>query len=110
MDNEAADEDDALDQLRRFLSYLPQNVWELPPIASSSDPPDRREEELLSIVPRDRRKPYKVRRILERVFDRGSVFELGPRYGALARHRARAARRAAGRRAGIGPRATTAAG
>ena len=44
-------------------------------------PADRREEELLSIVPRERRKPYKVRQILDAVFDRGSVFELGARYG-----------------------------
>ena len=80
VDNEAADEDDALAQMQRFLSYLPRNVWELPPIVASTDPPDRREEELLSIVPRERRKPYKMRRILEAVFDRGSVFE----------HRARA--------------------
>jgi acetyl-CoA carboxylase carboxyltransferase component len=81
VDNEAADEDDALDQLRRFLSYLPDNAWELPPVVAATDPADRREEELLSIVPRDRRKPYKVRRILEAVFDSGSVFELGARYG-----------------------------
>src|ERR671915_1196277 len=53
VDNEAEDEDDALDQLRRFLSYLPQNVWELPPLISSDDPPDRREADLVSIVPRD---------------------------------------------------------
>ena len=38
VDNEAADEDDALAQVRRFLSYLPQNVWELPPIVPSDDP------------------------------------------------------------------------
>ena len=81
VDNEAADEDDALDQLRRFLSYLPQSVWELPPIAGCADPADRREEELLSIVPRERRRPYKVRRILDAVFDGGSVFELGARHG-----------------------------
>jgi acetyl-CoA carboxylase carboxyltransferase component len=81
VDNEAADEDDALDQLKRFLSYLPSNAWEAPPLVASSDPRDRREEELLSIVPRDRRKPYKARRILEAVFDTGSVFELGARYG-----------------------------
>src|SRR5204863_143722 len=78
---EAADEDDALDQLRRFLSYLPDNVWEAPPVAAAGDPPDRREAELLEIVPRDRRQPYKVRRLLEAVLDRGSVFELGARYG-----------------------------
>src|SRR5436309_1492658 len=81
IDNEAADEDDALDQLRRFLSYLPDNAWEAPPVRPAGDPPGRREEELMSIVPRERRRPFKVRRILELVFDRGSVFELGSRYG-----------------------------
>src|SRR5919204_179120 len=81
VDNEAADEDDALAQLKRFLSYLPSNVWDTPPLIASPDPPDRRAEELLSIVPREPRKPYKPRRILHAVFDTGSVFELGARYG-----------------------------
>jgi len=81
VDNEAADEDDAFAQIKRFLGYLPANVWETPPRAAASDPRDRRDEELLAIVPRDRRKPYKARRILEAVFDRGSLFELGNRYG-----------------------------
>ena len=81
VDNEAADEDDALDQLRRFLSYLPDNVWEPPPLVAATDPAERREQELLSIVPREARQPYKVRRILEAVLDSGSVFELGRRYG-----------------------------
>ena len=81
VDNVAADEDDALDQLKRFLSYLPANVWEAPPLARRRRPADRREEELLSIVPRDPRQPYKMRRILEAVLDRGSVFELGAAFG-----------------------------
>jgi acetyl-CoA carboxylase carboxyltransferase component len=81
VDNEAADEDDAIAQIKRFLSFLPSNVWEAPPINPSSDPRDRREEELVSIVPRDRRKPYKTARILDAVFDRGSIFELGAQYG-----------------------------
>ena len=53
VDNVAADEDDALDQLRRFLSYLPGSVWEAPPAVEATDAADRREEELLSIVPRE---------------------------------------------------------
>ena len=81
VDNEAADEDDALAQIKRWLSYLPGSVWELPPVVASSDPPDRREEALLGIVPRDVRKPYKMRAILEAVFDGGSLFEVGARYG-----------------------------
>ena len=48
---------------------------------ASTDPPDRREEALLSIVPRDPRQPYDMRAILDAVCDRGSVFELGARHG-----------------------------
>jgi acetyl-CoA carboxylase carboxyltransferase component len=81
VDNEAADEDDALAQCRRFLSYLPTSVFEMPPRSAPSDDPERREEELLSIVPRDRRKPHDVRRILALVLDTGSVFEIGRYYG-----------------------------
>jgi acetyl-CoA carboxylase carboxyltransferase component len=81
VDNVASDEDDALAQLKRFLSYLPANVWEAPPADPESDPADRREEELLSIVPRDPRHAYKMRRILEAVLDRDSIFELGAAFG-----------------------------
>jgi acetyl-CoA carboxylase carboxyltransferase component len=81
VDNEASDEDDALAQIRRFLSYLPASVWEAPPVQPCSDPSDRREQELLAIVPRDRRRPYAMRRVLEAVVDRASMFELGARHG-----------------------------
>jgi acetyl-CoA carboxylase carboxyltransferase component len=81
VDNVAADEDDALEQIRRFLSYLPTSVWEAAPVIAATDPVDRRDDELLSIVPRDRRQPYDTRRILELVFDAGSVFEMGRFHG-----------------------------
>jgi acetyl-CoA carboxylase carboxyltransferase component len=81
VDNEASNEEDALAQLRRFLSYLPPSVWEAPPCVAATDPTDRREEELLSLVPRDERQPYDMRRILELIFDRGSLFETGRRFG-----------------------------
>jgi acetyl-CoA carboxylase carboxyltransferase component len=84
VDNAAVDEDDALAQIRRFLSYLPTSVWEAAPLAPATDPADRRDDELLSIVPHDRRQTYKMRRILELVFDAGSVFEVGRRYGGSA--------------------------
>jgi acetyl-CoA carboxylase carboxyltransferase component len=57
VDNVAADEDDALAQIKRFLSYLPANAWEAPPLTEATDPPERREQDLLSIVPRDQRRP-----------------------------------------------------
>lgn len=81
VDNEADTEEDAFRQVRNFLSYLPANVYEIPPVMDVDDDPARREEELLSIIPRDRRKTYDPRRIIELVFDRGSVFEMGRFYG-----------------------------
>ncbi|MDA1195929.1 MAG: methylmalonyl-CoA carboxyltransferase [Planctomycetota bacterium] len=81
VDNEAEDEPDAFRQIRAFLSYLPSNVYTLPPVRESDDPPDRREPELLSIIPRDRNRPYDVRRMLDLIGDRGSAFEMGRYYG-----------------------------
>ncbi|MFQ5514294.1 MAG: acyl-CoA carboxylase subunit beta [Myxococcota bacterium] len=81
VDRVAADEDEAFDLIRRFLTYLPTNVWEAPPVRPSEDEPDRRAPELLEIVPRERRRVYPMRRLLELVLDRDSFFELAPEYG-----------------------------
>src|ERR1035437_5913351 len=81
VDNEADSEDDAFAQIRRFLSYLPQSVWNVPPRMTPDDDPGRREEELIGIVPRNRRHGYDVRRILELVMDRESFFEMTPFFG-----------------------------
>jgi len=71
------DEPAALAAIRRFLSYLPTNVWQPAPRAACDDPPGRCEEALLSIVPRERRRVYDARRLVAHVLDRGSFFELG---------------------------------
>jgi acetyl-CoA carboxylase carboxyltransferase component len=81
VDNVAEDEADVWRQIRRFLSYLPSHVWEAPPLAACDDPRDRRDAKLIEIVPRDARKPYKMRRLVESLVDRESFFELTPGYG-----------------------------
>jgi acetyl-CoA carboxylase carboxyltransferase component len=81
VDNEVASEDEAFQTIRRFLSYLPPSVWQAPPRAASPDAPSRRDEDLISIIPRDRRRTYDVRRILNAVVDRDSFFEIGCYYG-----------------------------
>jgi len=63
--------------VRHFLGYLPQNVWELPARAEPTDKPDRRDEELLSVIPRNRRKGYDARAVLRHVIDHDSFFEIG---------------------------------
>ena len=79
--NLAQDEAEAIAQVRRFLSYLPANVWEAPPTAEAVDDPQRRDESLLAAVPRERRRIYEPRKILDAVLDHGSFFEMGPYYG-----------------------------
>jgi acetyl-CoA carboxylase carboxyltransferase component len=81
IDNVAENEEDCFRLIRRFLSYMPQSVYELPPVLPCVDPVDRRDEELLSIVPRNRRKPYNMRRLTEMVVDHGSIFEIQPTFG-----------------------------
>jgi acetyl-CoA carboxylase carboxyltransferase component len=81
VDNEVESEDEAFAQIRRFLSYLPSNVWQSPSRSQDRDDPGRREEELVSIIPRERRRVYDVRRILSMVLDRDSFFEIGRYYG-----------------------------
>jgi len=81
VDNAVGSEQECFEAIRRFLSYLPQNVWEAPPRLVTGDPAGRREEALLDIVPRDRRRPYNMRKLISLVADRGSVFELQPTFG-----------------------------
>ena len=81
IDDEVASEREAIDRARRFLSYLPPSVYDLPPRGPVTDDPSRREEMLIAAVPRDRRQVYKMRPIVEAVFDRDSFFEIGKLYG-----------------------------
>lgn len=84
VDDEAASEEDAFDMARRFLSYLPSHVGERAIRAPSSDAAGRREEALFTAVPRERRQAYSMRKIVEMIFDRGSAFEMGRRWGRAA--------------------------
>ncbi len=84
VDNLAETEAEALEQCRRFLAYLPQNVWSVPPRCQPSDDPARAEAALRSVVPRSRRQPYDMRQVLELVFDTHSVFEMGRGFGGSA--------------------------
>ena len=81
VDNDVESEIEAFEHVRRFLSYLPSNVHEIPPIAPTTDPVDRREEELIRIIPRERNRPYNPRKLVSLIVDTGSAFEIGRYYG-----------------------------
>ena len=80
-DNVAESEEDAFKQISKFLSFFPQNVYELTPRIESDDPHEREEEALLSIIPKERQKSYEMRDIVNLVFDKGSFFEMTKFFG-----------------------------
>ncbi len=81
VDNVAADEEEALLQVQRFLSYLPSHAGQAPPRFDVGDRPERRAEALLEIVPRERRRAFKMRRLIGHVVDERSFFEMGAGWG-----------------------------
>src|SRR5580700_6365652 len=81
VDEAVETEEEAFACARKFLSYLPSSVHGLPPKLASDDDPQRREESLMAAIPRDRRKVYRMRPIIEALVDRGSFFEIGRMFG-----------------------------
>jgi acetyl-CoA carboxylase carboxyltransferase component len=81
IDDAVDTEEEAFERVRRFLSYLPSSVFEVSARGPRTDPPSRREEGLFTAIPRDRSQPYKMRPIIEALFDRDSFFEMGRHFG-----------------------------
>jgi len=80
VDDEVSSEDEAFAAARRFLSYLPASVHELAP--RGEVPAVAAEQDWLrTAIPKDTRKVYKIRPILDTLFDPGSVFEIGRHWG-----------------------------
>ncbi len=81
VDHAVDTEEEAFACARRFLSYLPSSVYELPPTLPCTDHPERSDEALMNAVPRNRKQVYKVRPIIESVVDKGSFFEVARNFG-----------------------------
>ncbi len=82
VDNAATSEEDAIAQVRAFLSYLPSNVDEPAPRDDGGGLAEIAADELRAVVPENRRLPFDVHRLLAGVLDEGSLFEIAPDYGA----------------------------
>ncbi len=72
----AETEEECLQRCRDLLSYLPSNNTESPPVVDTGDDPDRRDEELLQIVPFDAMKAFSMYNVISAVADNGELFEL----------------------------------
>jgi acetyl-CoA carboxylase carboxyltransferase component len=74
------DEEACLEDARYLLSFLPQNNLEQPRFAEPSDPADREDPALDSVVPDDPAHPYDIKQVIQRVVDEGDFLEVHERY------------------------------
>jgi acetyl-CoA carboxylase carboxyltransferase component len=81
IDNLAANEVEAFEQLRTVLSYLPNSGTRIPPSVSCEDPATRFCPELRTLIPRRRERMYSSRRLITVVVDNSSFFEIGALWG-----------------------------
>ncbi len=94
----APDEESCLEDARYLLSFLPQNNAEQPAWSAATDPVDRQDAELDTLVPDNPNKPYDMHDVIRRVVDDGEFLEVQRALGGEHRHGVRAAGRACDRR------------
>jgi propionyl-CoA carboxylase beta chain len=66
----------SLQTVRELFRFIPQNNMEPPPHSRSSDPPDRKDEKLLGIVPDNPNRPYDMREVIACIVDDGEFLEV----------------------------------
>ncbi len=76
----AEDDQDAIEHVKRLLSFLPQNNMEDAPRMATSDDRDRMDESLNTLIPDSANKPYDMREVVKRIVDDGDFFEVHAHY------------------------------
>jgi propionyl-CoA carboxylase beta chain len=71
-----------LQAIRELFRFVPSNNLEDPPRGKGTDPHDRRDEQLLDVVPDNPNRPYDMHEVIRRVIDDGEFYEVQPEYGA----------------------------
>ncbi|MDQ7031082.1 MAG: acyl-CoA carboxylase subunit beta [Ardenticatenia bacterium] len=79
-DVEVEDDEACLRAVREFLSYLPSNNREKPPVIPCDDPSDRYIDDMVNVVPTNPRQVYDMRHVIRRIVDHGHFFEIKPRW------------------------------
>src|SRR5512142_2401543 len=76
----AHDDAECLSMVRELLSFMPSNNLEDPPRRECSDPIDREDEALDTLVPAESNKPYDIKDVINRVVDDNYFFEVHERW------------------------------
>ena len=74
------DEKEGTMLIRKLISYMPQNNLEEPPLYPTTDPIDRLEDSLNSIIPDNPNHPYDMKDIIHAIADDGEFLEVHRHY------------------------------
>lgn len=81
-DMEVASDEECIERVKQYLSYMPSNCEQAPPIraggvgGAESDPIERADEELLDVLPESNRKPYDMYEVIRRIVDGGEILDI----------------------------------
>lgn len=81
VDMVAETDEEAIDAMKRFLSYLPSNHNQPPPVHPVAPGSGEAMARILDLVPPSRTQVYDMRKLVAAIADKGSVFEMKPKYG-----------------------------
>ena len=79
-DLEVASDEDCIQAIKDYLSFMPSHCEEPPPVRVSADPVDRADEELIDVLPESNRKPYDMYDVIRRIVDDGEWLDLKPQF------------------------------
>ncbi len=79
-DLEVDSDEECIESIRQYLSFMPSNCEQAPPRRAVSDPIDRADEELLDVLPASNRQPYDMYEVIRRIVDDGQHFDLKGRW------------------------------
>ena len=77
-DLEVADDPSCIEAIRKYLSFFPSSNTAPLPMTETSDPSDRRAEELYDIVPANPRQAYDIHKVIKAITDDGDFFPMKP--------------------------------
>lgn len=79
-DLQVEDDEECIKVVRDYLSFFPSHNKQKPPIKATDDPHDRRDEELLKVLPENQRRPYDMKNIINIIVDDGHTLEIKPKF------------------------------
>jgi acetyl-CoA carboxylase carboxyltransferase component len=79
-DLEVGSDEECIQAIKDYLSFLPQNCDEKPGVRVTADPVDRADDDLIDVLPETNRKPYDMYEVIRRIVDDGFWFDMKPQF------------------------------